>query len=222
MIHGWALFIYSVLVYSGLCVRLNSANEELCHGCFHPKSPGKLGLCKHLLHKCWDCCHTQPGPSVGLGWCADTLSALRRSPALGVFCSGSACQCHHTAGTSVPHWPGRGDFILTSGSETDEVKPRCCCSHVGTHKCSIWPLWHGEREILPAPAEQVPVCPCCPRDCTASSKPAAARKLFWDTLHVLGFVFIPLLPKLPTNCSWKIESAFLEIGAWLIKDRDIY
>lgn len=42
----------SVLVYSGLCVKLNSANEELCHGYFHPKSPGELGLCKHFVHKC--------------------------------------------------------------------------------------------------------------------------------------------------------------------------
>lgn len=96
---------------------------------------------------------------------------------------GSVCQCHHTAGNFYFPLTWRRWFHSNQWVEAEQVKwskplkPTCCCSHVGTHECSIWPLWRGEREILPAPAEQVPVCPFCPRDCTASSKPAAARKL---------------------------------------------
>lgn len=173
-----------------------------------------LGLLSHTARSICEprlvCWHPECSPKV---------------PSSGV-CSagGNVCHCHHTAGTSIPHWPGRGDFILTDGDETDEVNREAKVLLQPRGDAPVQPLapvaWR--KEILPALAEQVPVCPCCPRDCTASSKPAAARKLFWDMLHLLAFVFIPMLPKLPTNCSWKIESAFLEIGAWLIKDRGIY
>lgn len=58
----------SVLVYSGLCVKLNSANEELCHGCFHPKSPEELGLCKHFVHKCAGIAVTHTARSFSETW----------------------------------------------------------------------------------------------------------------------------------------------------------
>lgn len=61
--------------------------------------------------------HTQPGPSVRLGWCADMLllSALQRSPALDCVLWVAVCASATTRlGTSIPHWPGGGDFILTS------------------------------------------------------------------------------------------------------------
>lgn len=148
MIHGWALFMCSVLVYSGLCVKLNSANEELCHGYFHPKSPGELGLCKHFVHKCAGIAVTHTARSFSETWLVCWHAAPQCSPKVpsSGLCSagGSVCQCHHTAGNfyfplTWRRWFHSNQWKLNRWSEVNHWSQRVAAATWGRTSAASGP-----------------------------------------------------------------------------------